>query len=101
MGRVSRGINAKGLDFEHSRAQFFREKLQQKANNEDTIIRTELQGIIVARVNDGIDKEAVVEELSSNPRYAKYEQFFGAWVDNVIRKNQIQKQKQTNQEKDK
>ena len=93
MGKVQRGANAKSIGYEHTRAEFFREKLRQKANNEDTIIRTELQGIIVARVNEGIDKEEIINELSSNQRYTKYERFFESWVDNVIRKNEIVRQR--------
>ena len=93
MGKVQRGANAKSIGYEHTRAEFFREKLRQKANNEDTIIRTELQGIIVAKVNDGIDKEEIINLLASNQRYSKYEQFFESWVDNVIRKNEVIKQR--------
>ena len=100
MGKVQRGANAKSIGYEHTRAEFFREKLRQKANNEDTIIRTELQGIIVARVNEGIDREDIINELASNERYTKYEQFFGAWVDNVLRKNETVKDKQIDQEKE-
>lgn len=100
MSKIQRGANAKSIGYEHTRAEFFREKLRQKANNEDTIIRTELQGIIVDRVNKGIDKEEIVNELASNERYTKYEQFFEAWVDNVIRKNEVVREKQNNQEKE-
>ena len=92
-----KGVSASRIADAEDRAKLFREKMAFKKENEDTIIRTELQGLISARINEGINKERVVEELSANPRYSKYQMFFESWVDHVIRRNEVQKQRGNNQ----
>lgn len=65
-------------------------QINQKNNalkcNEDTIIRTEIQGLIFSLVNQKKEKNEIIEELSKNERYKKYAIYFEAWVEDKIKK---------------
>ena len=48
--------------------------------NEDTIIRTEIHGIIMLRLKEGKNQEEIINELSENKRYIKYSNYFENWI---------------------
>lgn len=63
--------------------------------SEDTILRTELQGIIISLVRQKIDKKEIKETLLKNKRYSKYEIYFDTWIEDKIKNEEkIQKQKE-------
>ena len=71
-----------------------------KEADEDMHIRRGIQETIIARAAEGKPKEEIIEELSQNERYSKYEMFFESWTNHQIEKNNIQKEKQSKQEKE-
>lgn len=54
--------------------------------NEDTIIRTEIHGIIISGVNEGKSKDEIMNKLFENSRYDKYSSYFEIWIDTRINK---------------
>ena len=54
--------------------------------NEDTIIRTEIHGIIVSNLQQGKDDKYIVDLLSRNERYSKYAMYFENWVKDMKKK---------------
>ena len=55
--------------------------------NEDTIKRTEIQGIIRSSIKEGKKKEEIIEELSKNDRYKGYNMYFESWIENSMKKS--------------
>ena len=96
----TRGLSAKNIDSYNSRAAMFREKMRLKEENEDTHIRTEIQAVISRGIQEGKNKEEIIELLSQNDRLLKYEMFFESWTQHQIDKANIQKEKNSNKEKD-
>ena len=62
--------------------------------NEDTIMRTEIHGIIISHLKEGKEKKEIIDELSHNPRYQKYNMYFENWVTDRMNKIQNVKSKQ-------
>ena len=62
--------------------------------NEDTIIRTEIQGIILSKIEQGKSKDDIKRELSQNSRYEKYNQYFESWIENKIKKQKSRNRQQ-------
>ena len=56
--------------------------------NEDTIIRTEIHGIIVSGVKEGKSQTDIINELSKNSRYEKYHMYFENWIEDKMKKLQ-------------
>jgi len=69
------------------------EKINALKCNEDTIIRTELQCLILSLLNQKKEKNEIIEILSKNERYSKYEIYFDTWIEDKIKKEE-KKQKQ-------
>jgi len=63
--------------------------------NEDTIIRTEIHGIIVSALKQGKDDKHIISELSKNERYSKYTMYFENWLNDMKKKviNKEERQK--------
>ena len=54
--------------------------------NEDTISRTEIHGIIRSYLNEGKDKEYIIEVLLRNPKYEKFNMYFENWITDKMKK---------------
>jgi len=54
--------------------------------NEDTIIRTEIRGIIIASIKERKDDIDIINELSKNERYSKYAIYFENWIKDMKKK---------------
>ena len=100
MSKRGRGVSADRILLEADRAKMFREKLAIKQADEDMHIRRGIQETIMARVAEGKNKEEIIEELSSNEKYLKYETFFDSWASHQIEKNNIQKEKQQSKQEE-
>lgn len=54
--------------------------------SEDTIIRTEIHGIIKGAVSKGQTKKEIIDTLANNERYTKYQMYFENWIEDRIKK---------------
>ena len=63
--------------------------------NEDTIIRTEIHGIIRMLLKEGKDEKYIIKQLSENERYKKYAIYFENWITDKMKKmpNREERQK--------
>ena len=63
--------------------------------NEDTIIRTEIRGIIISSIKERKDDKDIINELSQNERYSKYTMYFENWINDMKKKviNKEERQK--------
>lgn len=62
--------------------------------DEDTIIRTEIHGIIALGIKEGKDKTDIINELSENSRYEKYSMYFERWITDKMKKVQNREERQ-------
>ena len=92
--KTTRGVNANG-----ALAKAIKEKNAFRCG-EDSIKRTEIHGIIINGVQEGKTKEEIISILSVD-RYEKYSMYFENWIQDAIRKNQIQKEKEEKQKEEK
>lgn len=75
------------------------ERKIQKENNvikcsEDTIIRTEIHGIIISKIREGKSKEDIIGELSKNSRYKNYSIYFENWITDKMKKQAKREERQ-------
>lgn len=69
-----------GKNIRKAGTQVNREKsIQRLKTDEDTIIRTEVHGIILKGLKEGKSNEEVLK-LLTNSRYDKYRQYFPIWI---------------------
>ena len=94
MAKSAKGLSAQHIVLEHDRAKMFRQKMALRNSNEDTIIRTNIHGIISGGLNQRKSKEEIIEELKKDDKNLKYEMFFASWIDNAASKSEQQKSKQ-------
>ena len=87
MGRSTKGLSAHHIIMESDRAKMFRQKMALKNSNEDTIIRTNIHGIIAGGINQGKTREEILIKLKEDGKNLKYEMFFNSWIDNEISKS--------------
>lgn len=59
--------------------------------DEDTISRTEIHGIIASCLKEGKDKKYIVDVLSRNPKYEKYNMYFESWITDKMKKISTEK----------
>lgn len=70
-------------------------------SNEDYVLRTELHGIILARVKAGITKEEILKEISEIERFSKYKDYLENWVEDKIKKEEALSKRKNKTEKEK
>ena len=100
MARNTKGLSAHHIVMEHDRAKMFREKMALKNSNEDTIIRTNIHGIIAGGINDGKSKDEIIEILKKDEKNLKYEMFFESWINNENAKVEQIKERQAKKEQE-
>ena len=77
--------------------------IKEKVNDDSIISREIINGVIETGIKEGKNKLEILIELSSNPRYQKYNQYFRQWInDQYAKKAEIQGrgQKEDEQERD-
>ena len=77
-----RSVRTSSIYYEKTREQQFREKLARAASNGgDTNLRIELQTLILNDVSNGKSKEEIIEGISKEEKFKRYEQFWETWID--------------------